>query len=105
LTEVGTTPVLSFAAPSLGDPDYYEIEIVDTTDLVTATGDLSRNRLVARITTRSTEVRVPAAVLRPARWYCVRLTAIQNGGRLSEPSIYPSMYFDSTQMLSGYLTP
>lgn len=105
LQDVGTMPVLSFAAPSLGAPDFYAVEIVDTTDVTYGDGDRSTSRVAARITTRSTEVRIPDGVLLDGRWYWVRVSAMQFGGSLSEPALYPTTRYDRTQMFSGLLTP
>ncbi len=74
-TGVGTTPTVSFTAPSFGNADGYSVAVVlldDTTDI---DGALRRSRTVGAIRTRDTTVTIPEGLLQPGSYYYLRVLA------------------------------
>jgi hypothetical protein len=69
---VGTTPLISWKAPSLGTPSRYNVRIYDLTDLGT-----SRRRMVSNSYVADTQLRVPAGVMLAGRNYSVQIIAQQ----------------------------
>jgi hypothetical protein len=65
LTGVGTTPLLAWSAPSLGEATHTEVEIRE----IYADAGASRSRTVATLQTAGTEIEVPPGVLEAGRAY------------------------------------
>jgi len=75
LTGVGTTPTLSWTAPTIGTASRYYVDIYQVT---TQAGATSRKRL-ANIETSSTEIIVPPGILASGQTYIFDITARSAG--------------------------
>jgi hypothetical protein len=71
---VGTTPTLSFTAPSIGSPDAYVIDLVEAVPSNEAGLDL-----LAKITTSATSFTLPPGLLRQGHAYGFRVIALKGG--------------------------
>lgn len=73
---VGSTPTIAWAAPSLGEPDRYLVQLRTVTDVVDEAGVLrSRRRVVAVFEQTGTSLTVPAGLLQAGHWYTARVAA------------------------------
>ena len=87
--DVGLTPTLSWVAPRLGAPEYYEVDITEL-ESATGTGGVSRTRrLVARVRTYDTTATIPPDVLVPGRIYYATIEAISDGRDLEDLRVSP----------------
>lgn len=88
------TVTVSFDKPTLGTPEYYELNVVDLPMEGSA-------RTVARIFTRETTVTIPKGVLQRDRYYYFRIYAVRDGKDFAEPSVTKT----DSRMATGTFTP
>lgn len=81
LTGVGTTPLLSWAAPTLGTPTYYQLRLYRL--FASADGFLNRSP-VANLYTPQTQLRLPPGLLNPGQNYYVQVVSYWKPG--TDPS-------------------
>lgn len=92
----GTVPTVtvSFDKPTVGLPEYYEVNLVD----VPKEGS---SRTVARMFTRETTVTIPKDVLQRDRYYYFRVYAVREGRDFAEPLVTKT----DSRMMTGTFTP
>ncbi|WP_170319327.1 hypothetical protein [Polyangium spumosum] len=104
-TGVGTTPMITWDAPSLGSPTRYRVTVVDLTDLADANGVMSRRRNVANIAVKNPNVAIPEGVLKPGSYYYVQVAAVaRDNDDFAAPFMSPQRNTVST-MFTGVITP
>ena len=84
-TEVGLTPTFGFDPPTLGNPDYYVVQIRTIDNVVDGDEILSSRRTVATLRTTATSMQIPAGVLVPGAFYTIEVIA-RSGVALTAPA-------------------
>lgn len=102
LLNVGLTPTLSWSPPSVGDADYYGIDVYKLGDV----GGETRFAFVASLVTRDTELQIPPGVLQPLGSYVFLAGAFRAPGRSIETAPYsPVPSFASACSMSEPMVP
>lgn len=66
-------PTVSWAAPSLGTPNFYRLQLVEMT--LRSPGNYS-SAIVSTVRTKATSATLPEGLLRPGHFYFIRVTAV-----------------------------
>ncbi|WP_284721090.1 hypothetical protein [Polyangium sorediatum] len=104
-TGVGTTPAITWTAPSLGSPTRYRVSVVDTTDLTDANGTLSTRRTVANVYVKSPNVTLPEGILQPGKFYYIQVSAtVRDNDDFAAP-FKSEPRNTSAMMFTGLVTP
>lgn len=77
LSDVGTTPVISWSPPSQGPADGYLLSIGS----LSVVDGRTKRTFVARVLTEKSSVQIPPGVLKEGETYAIRLSAMRHGGR------------------------
>jgi hypothetical protein len=78
-TGVSTTPVVAWAAPRVGAPQLYDVEVVHLYSESTAAGLKTRQKPVLTLRTNGTSVRIPTGILTAGERYILRIAAVTDG--------------------------
>jgi hypothetical protein len=101
---VGGTPTITWEPPSLGTPEYYEVQVVEPEP--PQMGETRRpRRTSARVFTRGTSATIPDGVLYPDRTYHVRVIAHRDGRDFHRFGAFASDEAFSTSGLTGVFSP
>ncbi|MDI3283314.1 hypothetical protein QHF83_08450 [Polyangium sp. 15x6] len=104
-TGVGTTPEITWTAPSLGTPTRYRVTVVDTTDLTDADGVLSTRRNVAHVYVKSPNVTLPEGILQTGKYYFIQVMAtVRDNDDFAAPFKNAQRNTGAT-MFTGLVTP
>ncbi|MDI1481051.1 hypothetical protein [Polyangium sp. y55x31] len=104
-TGVGTTPTITWTAPSLGTPTRYRVTVVDTTDLTDQDGSMSTRRSIAHMYVKSPNVTLPAGILQPGKFYFIQVMAtIRDNDDFAAP-FKNAQRSTSATMFTGLVTP
>lgn len=104
-TNIGTTPTITWSAPTLGKPTHYRIHAFDLTDVKDSAGLNVRRRRVATFHVQGTSVTIPEGILLAGRYYYFQVAALMNENHDSaHPLVFATRQFTST-MFTGIVTP
>ncbi len=93
------TPLkVTFAPPSVGTPEYYEVLLIELfPDGSPTEPDARQTRTAARFFTKATSVEIPSLLVRDKFTYYVRVNAVRDGRDFTAPSLNKS----DTQLRTG----
>jgi len=97
---VGTSPVLSWAAPAVGTPSHYFVRVIE----LSAVGPRSRLRTVGRLYTTATTLTVPPGLLQTGHLYVVTVAAIDSGSPITQP-MRSTLPFSFATLMSAIVSP
>jgi hypothetical protein len=101
---VGTTPTISFEAPSLGTPEYYTARIIQLDDITDGSGGFRRNLTIASFSLTGTSIKIPDGLLQAGKHYYVQVIALANGVDIAAPFRAKAKYASATTY-TGVITP
>jgi hypothetical protein len=100
-TGVGLTPLVTWAAPTLGTPKHYEVAV---SRLYVLTSVSAWAEKLTTLVIRGTQVRIPAGVLQAGQTYYLAITAKRYDGPY-DPFGQMHIPSDESTVLTGKLTP
>lgn len=103
LTGIGTTPLVSWQAPELGNPDFYRVSVYELR--VSASTGRTTATFVSDFFTESTSLRIPADILASGKHYYLRVLATKSS-RWSPDKPFLTQFGEGTAIsLSSRLSP
>lgn len=104
-TAVGTAPVITWDAPSIGTPTHYRVAVIDLKDMTGLDGTPSFRRTVATMYTKGTQVTVPDGIMQAGTNYYIQVTADMADAYDSSKPFVDAQRLASSRMFSGVVTP
>jgi len=105
MTGVGTSPTVSWDAPSIGTPSKYRVLVIDLTDLTGLDGATSSRRTVATMETKGTQVTIPDGIMTAGTNYYFQVTAYaQDKYDSGKPFVF-AQHEAAARMFTGVVTP
>ena len=101
--DVGTTPTVSFAAPSFGTVDSYSVAVIVIDDITDTEGTLRNSRTIGAVRTTDTSVSIPEGLMQPGAYYYLQVSATQ-GWPLTAP-VADSHALAYSTAATGIMTP